>query len=124
MENAVRLSEEKFRQVYENSFRLWSLYHTAAIEQPAIPPSYLDIFNAFPNHPSLPRNLNLQRIYARNRKYSHIYATGRSTWGSTHPDCEHGLPPFHEQVKFDVLSENPVPLSVKAASEDEPHWGS
>ena len=122
MADPVRLSAENFRGIYEQSFRAWSALYHAAIEQPGLPLSYLDIQSAFRQHPSFPRDLRLEHVkYA---KHSQIYATGRSAWGSTQPDCEYGLPPFHQQVQIGVVLRNPIPLSIAATPEREMRWAS
>ncbi|KAK4106112.1 hypothetical protein N658DRAFT_482046 [Parathielavia hyrcaniae] len=108
MADGVRLSTGDFRKVYEHSFKTWSaLYHHAAVEQPGLPLTYLDIRDAFPHHPAFPRDLQLK----------HVYATGRSSWGSNQPDCEQGLPSFHREVQIGVVSRDSTPLSVAAPSE-------
>ncbi|KAK4149748.1 hypothetical protein C8A00DRAFT_46692 [Chaetomidium leptoderma] len=123
MADAVRLSAEDFRGVYEQSFRAWSAFYHGAIEQRGLPLPYLDIQGAFRQHPSFPRDLRLEHV--KYPKHSQVYATGRSTWGSTQPDCEcdYGLPPFHQQVQIGVVLRNPIPLSI-AATEHEIRWAS
>ncbi|AEO57297.1 hypothetical protein MYCTH_2303275 [Thermothelomyces thermophilus ATCC 42464] len=117
MADAVRLSAEDFRGVYEQSFREWSAVYHAAIKQPGLPLSYLAIQSAFRQHPSFPRNLRLE--HAKYAKHSQIYATGRSSWASTQPNCEYGLPHFHQQVQINVASRNPIPLSIGTTPERE-----
>lgn len=110
MDNDVQLSADGFRKIYKRSFRTWSALRHAATEQSGLPPSYLDIQDAFREHPSFPRDLGLKHVkYAKN---SQAYATGCSTWASTPPDCEHGLPPFHQQVQIGVASRKPISLSI------------
>ncbi|AEO62318.1 uncharacterized protein THITE_2106371 [Thermothielavioides terrestris NRRL 8126] len=122
MADAVRLSAEKFREIYEQSFRAWSGIGHDAAEQPGLPHSYLDLQSAFRHYPSFPRNLRLKHVkYAR---HSQVYATGRSAWGSTKSDCAPGLPSFCQQVEISVVSRSPIPVSVRAASEEEIQWGS
>jgi hypothetical protein len=110
MTDDIRLSADEFRRIYEQSFRTWSALRHAAIEQPGLPPSYLDISNVFREYPSFPRDLCLKHVkYA---KHSQVYATGHSTWASTQPDCKHGLAPFHQQVQIGVVARKPIQLSV------------
>ncbi|KAL2182094.1 uncharacterized protein P884DRAFT_266466 [Thermothelomyces heterothallicus CBS 202.75] len=76
------------------------------IKQPCLPLSYFAIQSAFRQHPSFPRNLHLE--HAKYAKHSQVYATGRSSWASTQPSCEYGLPHFHQQVQINVASRNPI----------------
>ncbi|KAK3310937.1 uncharacterized protein B0T15DRAFT_482102 [Chaetomium strumarium] len=60
MDDAVRLSADAFRNVYEASFKLWfTLYHNA-IENPGLPASYLAVHNAFRLHSAFLRGLKLK----------------------------------------------------------------
>ncbi|KAK3296949.1 uncharacterized protein B0H64DRAFT_416195 [Chaetomium fimeti] len=110
MADAVRLSVDDFQGIYEQSFRAWSTLHHAAIERPGIPPSYLDIQNAFRQHPSFPNDLRLEHVkYAKHSR----------------PDCGNGLPPFSQQVQIGVILKGPIPLSIAAAMpKREIHWAS
>lgn len=122
MADAVRLSTAGSRETYEQSFREWSALCHAAIEQPDLPPSYLDTHRAFRQHPAFPCNLRLERVdYAR---HSQIYATGRSAWASTQPDCDHGLPPFHQQLQIGVGLRKPIQMSVAAKPDQNMRWAS
>ena len=122
MADAVRLSAASFEGIYEQNFRAWSALHHAAIEEPGLPPAYLDLQGAFRRHPSFPRTLRLKHIkYA---KHSQVYATGRSAWGSTNPDCEYGLPTFHQEVQIGAVLTNPISLSIAATPECKVLWAS
>ncbi|KAK4119392.1 hypothetical protein N657DRAFT_674917 [Parathielavia appendiculata] len=96
MADAVRLSTENSQGIYERSFRAWSALYHAAIDQPGLPVSYLDIQSAFRQHPSFPRDLRLEHV-----KYAK-----------------------HSHVQIGVVSRNPIPLSVAAAPEREMRWAS
>ncbi|KAK4459846.1 hypothetical protein QBC42DRAFT_207154 [Cladorrhinum samala] len=119
MDDPIRLSKEEFRKIYEQSLTTWSRLHHTAIADPRLPPSHLDIFSAFSQHPAFPQDLEL-----KNTKYTK-YATGRSVWRSTNPECEHPLPPWNQQVQISVASKRPVSLSVRPTdAEPEIPWDS
>ncbi|KAH6621496.1 hypothetical protein B0J18DRAFT_481102 [Chaetomium sp. MPI-SDFR-AT-0129] len=122
MADAVRLSAEDSQRIYERSFKTWvALYHSA-IDRPRLPQAYLDVQRAFRGHPSFPHDPRIEHV--KYPKHSFVYATGTAVWGSTHPDCEHGLPSFHEKVQLKAGSRTPIPLSVAAGSEHGISWAS
>ncbi|KAK3689024.1 hypothetical protein B0T22DRAFT_498913 [Podospora appendiculata] len=100
MADAVRPSGERFRAVYENSFRVWSSLYLNAIENPALPAPYLAVNDAFPHHPSFSRNLKLKTVKYSTQRY--LYATGRSLWASSPANCPDPIPPFQRQIEISV----------------------
>jgi hypothetical protein len=110
MDDAVRLSAEAFRNVYEASFKLWFTLHRNAIESPGLPASYLAVHNAFRSHPAFPRDLKLKS--AKYEKRTRVYATGSSAWVSAPSDCDHPLPSFHLPLKIEVGLSDPISVSI------------
>lgn len=115
MDDAVRLSAEKFRAIYEDSFNVWSGLYLSAVENPSLPASYLSVQDAFPQQPTFPRGLRLK--HTRFRNLSRVYATASSIWGSTQADCHHKLLPFRQQLQIEVALNNPIPLSIAETTE-------
>ncbi|KAI1661132.1 hypothetical protein F4813DRAFT_399203 [Daldinia decipiens] len=114
MDDAVRLSADRFRIIYEESFKLWSSLYHRAIKDPSLPTSYLSLPDLFRLHPSFSNSLVLKHTeYA---SYSSVYATGSSTWGSQQTNCNYGPPSFRQQVQIDVIAQDPILLSIAKTS--------
>ncbi|KAI5864548.1 hypothetical protein GGS23DRAFT_604176 [Durotheca rogersii] len=75
MDDPIRPSAETFRSIYEESFRLWSRLYLRAVEDSRLPASCLSIENAFPHHPSFPRNLSLKHVKDPEYGYVKMYVT-------------------------------------------------
>ncbi|KAI0849092.1 hypothetical protein F5Y00DRAFT_269722 [Daldinia vernicosa] len=110
MDNAARLSAERFRIIYEESFKVWSNLYHRAIKDPSLPTSYLSLPDLFRLHPFFPNDLTLK--HAEYTGFSRVYATGSSIWGSQQTTCDYGLPSFQRQVEIDVVAQHPVLLSI------------
>ncbi|GAB1313560.1 hypothetical protein MFIFM68171_03770 [Madurella fahalii] len=122
MDDAVRLSAEKFRAIYEDSFKVWFGLYLSAVENPSLPASYLSVEDAFPQQPTFPPCLRLKHTKFRN--LSRAYATASSIWGSTKADCRHKLLPFQHQLQIEVALSKPIPLSIAETAGDDFRYAS
>ncbi|KAM5354524.1 hypothetical protein ACJ41O_001171 [Fusarium nematophilum] len=113
MEDAVRISTEKFRSIYQDSYRTWARLHRHVAETPPLRARALFARACFQQQPFFPRNLSL--------KYDKrgAYTTGSSVWGSTGAACVDGLPPFRQPVQIKVAAREPVSLSISEATQGE-----
>ncbi len=109
--DAVRLSNEQLRKVYEESFLLW-LGHwvIAATEDPALPLLFLSAPRLFRHLPALPLFLCLKP-----GKHA-IHASAISIWGSTNPDCPAGLTEWHQKARFNLGTRHPVAKKLYIAN--------
>lgn len=98
MADAVRLSDEQFASIYQQTFAYWTGLHRRIAGQPLLPSYALSFADAVQGHPSLPRDLDLEH------DMDGVFATGSSIWGSTGAGCPSELPSFSQ------------PLSVKVAA--------
>ncbi|KAL2014972.1 hypothetical protein VTK56DRAFT_6644 [Thermocarpiscus australiensis] len=105
MEDTVRISAERFREIYEDSFNVWRGFYERATKlgDSRLPAAFLSIQRAFSQHPSFPLDLHLKQT-----KYA-LYATGSSTWGATQTDAgtDCVLPSFHQQRQIGVALRTP-----------------
>jgi hypothetical protein len=120
MDDTVRISAERFREVYEAGFQTWASLYCRAKENPRFPASLIFQQHDIPQHPILCRDLILRRDESR------IFASGMSNWGST-TDCNkdplslnqhHNLPFFKEPVQIEVASTDPLLLCMSALNPD------
>lgn len=114
MDDPVRPSEQKFREIYEFGFRTWAGLYSEVIDNPGLSEV---CFNIFRQQPHFPPNLKLQHVrYAKN---SEVCATGSILWETSpkNDGCE--LPSFQQQLQLLVGVKKPVLLSVT----DEPEEG-
>ncbi|KAK4103457.1 hypothetical protein N658DRAFT_547663 [Parathielavia hyrcaniae] len=118
MDDAVRISEQAFRIVYEGSFRLWFRTYEAAIRNPDLTllAPYLSFSKAFRHFPPFLKGLRIQ--HSLDRTHNQAYATGTTTWWSTNP-CGSKLPPFAMQTRFEIGTRHPFPLHVSIAEEPD-----
>ncbi|KAF2272838.1 uncharacterized protein EI97DRAFT_483213 [Westerdykella ornata] len=119
MDDAIRISDEQFRSIYERSFKRWArLYSHVTKDSP--PPAYcLFTKDAFSQHPFFPRNLSLKHDNGQ------VFASGLSVWGSTGATCNHRLPTFRQPVRIGVTRKDPVSLSISETAQREssyPPW--
>lgn len=118
MHDAVRLSADKFRSIYEEGFKTWARLYLRVLKNPELPHHVLCVRDAFRQHPFLPRNLSLKRD---KRGAS---ATGASIWGTTKAGCDPGLPSFRQPVHIRVAVTEPISLSISEMGEAKPAYAS
>jgi hypothetical protein len=111
MDDAIRISVEQFRFIYEADFRVWARLYLQA-NKDTQPPSYCFFpQDAFSQQPFFPRNLSLKHDNGQ------VFATGSSIWGSTGATCDHGLPTFRQAVRIGVALKDPVSLSISETAQ-------
>jgi uncharacterized protein (DUF2267 family) len=118
MEDVVRISEEAFRSIYEDSFRSWLQTYEAANLSADLPAQYLSAYNAFRHYPHLGTGLRL--LYGLDREQREIYATGTSIWRSANPHCSRELRSFSLPAHFEVGTCSPVPIPLSIAGTPDP----
>lgn len=111
MDDAVRISAERFRLVYKESFETWAQIYARVVEKPGLPPRAFVVQDDFQQCPVLPRNLKLK---ADQRG---ALATGYSIWNPNGTNCDHKLSPFRQPVHIRVAVKHPVLLSISESSE-------
>ncbi|KAK4125988.1 hypothetical protein N657DRAFT_662338 [Parathielavia appendiculata] len=109
MDDAVQISEQAFRNVYEDSFTSWYRTYEAAIRNPDLEllAPYLWLDTAFRHFPPLLNGLRIQ--HSLDRIHNQAYATGITTWYSTRA-CAHGFEPFVLHPRFEIGTRHPFPL--------------
>ncbi|OAA35160.1 hypothetical protein NOR_08083 [Metarhizium rileyi] len=112
MTDAVRLSDDDFRRVYDFGFRTWADLHAHAVNSSAAPTFVNSATEAFLHQPSFPRTLCLKHEYER------AFATGCSSWSAGRIAC--GLSSFSTPVQIGVTRKEPVKLSIPATVQDKP----
>ncbi|OAR03087.1 hypothetical protein LLEC1_07144 [Akanthomyces lecanii] len=111
MTDAVRLSDDDFRRVYDFGFRTWADLYALAVTSPAAPTFVKAATDAFLHQPSFPRTLRLKNEYER------AFATGLSSWSAGGNTC--GLSSFSTPVQIGVTRKEPIKLSISAAMQDK-----
>ncbi|KAF2463835.1 uncharacterized protein BDR25DRAFT_383147 [Lindgomyces ingoldianus] len=111
MADAVRISDDQFRRIYEAGFTLWAQLHHNS-KNSNLPVYCLRLQDAFCMQPFFPRNLNLKQDETR------VLATGYSFWELTGADCKYGLPSFRQQVKIGVTAGAPISLLITGTQND------
>ncbi len=88
MQDALRPDDDAFRRVYAAGYQTWlGLYQRAALAAAPLEMPHATMASAFPNHPSLLPQLELNR-----NSTSILYATGQTRWEKSNHKCD--LPPF------------------------------
>ncbi|KAL6410070.1 hypothetical protein AUP68_06480 [Ilyonectria robusta] len=118
MHDAIRLSADQFRSIYEESFKTWARLYLRVVENSKLPTHVLFVRDVFRQHPSLPRNLSLKHDKRG------ALATGASIWGSAAAACGPGLPSFRQPVHIRVAIREPIPLSISKMGEAKPAYTS
>ncbi|TQW01327.1 immunoglobulin variable region used by the ITC63B heavy chain [Cordyceps javanica] len=110
MTDAVRLSDDDFRRVYDFGFKTWADLHALAVTSPAVPTFVNCATDAFLHQPPVPRTLRLKNEYER------AFATGFSSWSAGGNAC--GLSSFSTPVQIGVTRKEPVKLSIPATMQN------
>jgi len=118
MHDAVRLSADQFRSIYEESFRTWARLYLHVVENSKLPAHVLFVRDIFQHQPSLPCNLSLKHDKRG------ALATGASIWGSAGSSCGHRLPSFRQPVDIRVAVREPILLSIPKMGEAKPAYTS
>ncbi|KAF2253675.1 hypothetical protein BU26DRAFT_515998 [Trematosphaeria pertusa] len=118
MDDAVRISAEQFRIIYEAGFRTWARLYFHVIKDSQLPAYCLFAQDAFSQQPFFPRNLNLKHDNSR------VFATGSSVWGSTGATYGHGLPTFRQPVPIGLTLKDPVSLSISETAQCDSGYAS
>lgn len=113
MTDAVGLSDDDFRRVYDFGFKTWADLHALADDSSTAPACYDCVTDAFLHQPCFPRTLRLKNEHER------LFATGSSTWGAGGNAC--GLPSFSTAVQIGVTRKEPIKLSIPASAQDKPN---
>jgi hypothetical protein len=116
MDDAVRLSDERFRKIYKDSYKAWLDLYRGAIGTLALPTSYLTARNAFRQHPVLPSDLPSNAFYIYNNR---CYGTCVAEWGSSSSRCPRGLPAVRHPSLFSVGTRHPFPTQLAIAEEPD-----
>lgn len=116
MEDAVRPSEEAFKAMYERGYCTWFSLYQMTVSDSKTHLAWWDstpqLENAFPEYPSFPENLALDKSFA-----STIVATGTSTWRTTAQVGACDLPSFDQEFFISVASDRPVILAISDPQE-------
>ncbi len=117
VDDPVRISNDQFHKVYEETFKMWfASWITAATSKPPLPASYLSACHAFPHLPALPMDLRLKPT-----KHT-VQAVAHSTWTSTNPDCHHGFTAWRQAAPFNLGTRNPIDKRLFIAKTPDPEF--
>lgn len=108
MEDAVRITDEEFRRIYELAFRSWASLHARAVNDPQSP-DFTELILRFLHQPQFPNNLALKS------EYGQLFAAGRCSWSTGGSTC--GLPPFTTPVKMAVTRKLPVKVFIQETNQ-------
>ncbi|RKL09685.1 hypothetical protein BFJ70_g16640 [Fusarium oxysporum] len=111
MDDAVRISAEKFRAIYEESFITWARLYAHVVGKSRLPAQSFAVHDISQQHPVLSRNMRLKH------DQKGAFAIGKSIWSSNGTKCGYELPPFRQPVHIRVAVKNPVSLSISEPNE-------
>ncbi|CAF3524379.1 unnamed protein product [Fusarium graminearum] len=112
MDDAVRISAETFRSIYEIGFKTWTQLDANIEEKSMLPPLSQVTQEICHQHPVLTRHLKLKIDQMG------AFATGGCIWSSHRTKCAHAMPPFRQPVRIKVAAKKPVSLSMSEPTED------
>ncbi|CZS73795.1 unnamed protein product [Fusarium graminearum] len=112
MDDAVRISAETFRSIYEIGFKTWTQLDANIEEKSMLPQPSQVTQEICHQHPVLTRHLNLKIDQMG------AFATGGCIWSSHRTKCAHAMPPFRQPVRIKVAAKKPVSLSMSEPTED------
>jgi len=112
MEDAIRISEDRFRDTYATGFETWAQLYTAAKKTRRLPASCFFTQCTFPLHPTFPRNPSLTDCSGQ------FIATGYSDWNSSPAQCAHDIHSFRRLAQLNVTSKDPVSVSISKSAQD------
>lgn len=113
MDDAVRISAERFCSIYEESFKAWARLYANIVEKSRLPAQALAVQDVCQEHPALPRNMRLKHDQRG------AFAIGTSIWSSNGTKCNYKLSPFRQPVRLRVAVKKPVSLSISKSSESQ-----
>ncbi|QPC73126.1 hypothetical protein HYE68_003878 [Fusarium pseudograminearum] len=112
MDDAVRISAETFRSIYEIGFKTWTQLDANSEEKSRLPPLSQATREICHQHPVLTRHLRLKTDQMG------AFATGGCIWSSHGTKCTHAIPPFRQPVRIKVAAKKPVSLSMSEPTEN------
>ncbi|KAG5664369.1 hypothetical protein KAF25_008103 [Fusarium avenaceum] len=114
MDDAVRISAERFRFVYEEGFKTWARLYADVVEKNGFPSQlFAAIQDVCRRHPVFSRRMRL-KIDQRG-----AFAIGKSIWSSNGTSCVNKPPSFRQPVRIMVAVRRPVSLSFSELSEGQ-----
>ncbi|KAF2014174.1 hypothetical protein BU24DRAFT_441792 [Aaosphaeria arxii CBS 175.79] len=111
MDDAVRLSAEGFRSIYESGFKTWARLHANVEGRSGLPASSFATQGICQHHPALSRKIRLEDYQLG------VITTGESIWGSCGAKCTYAMPLFRQSVSIQVGVKEPVSLSISKSTE-------
>ncbi|KAL2889491.1 hypothetical protein HOO65_020033 [Ceratocystis lukuohia] len=113
MDDAARISAERFRSIYEGGFKTWAQLHADIEEKSRLPALSLAIQDICQQHPVLPRNIRLKNDQGG------VFAAGESIWSSHGTKCAYATPTFRQSVRIRVAVKKPISLSISESTESQ-----
>ncbi|KAK2129411.1 hypothetical protein NOF04DRAFT_1368879 [Fusarium oxysporum II5] len=106
MQNAVRLSEQDVRAMYERRYRTWlNIRDLASDNDQLIGDCLSSMQTAFPKHPQFPKDIKIDQVFT-----NVAIIRGRSTWAAT-SDTNH-VPSFDQDTIFQVAWDKPTQINA------------
>lgn len=106
MDDAVRISNERYHLTYAYGFETWAQLYSHAMKCCSLPVSCFLTQDTFPLQPTFPCKLKLTH------ESHHVIASGSSIWGSSPAHCAYDFPSFQQRVHLEVAVKSPVLLSI------------
>ncbi|KAG5798302.1 hypothetical protein H9Q69_002699 [Fusarium xylarioides] len=113
MDDAVRISAERFRSIYDRGFKTWVQLYADIEEKSGLPALSVAIQDICQQHPVLSRNIRLKN------DQTGVFATGESIWSSHGTKCAYLIPPFQQSVRIKVAVKKPISLSISQSTEGQ-----
>ncbi|KND91921.1 hypothetical protein TOPH_03550 [Tolypocladium ophioglossoides CBS 100239] len=105
MQDTIQPDSATLKQFYERGYRQWHEVYSLGLASP-LDVTALDIQHAFPQHPYLVPELQLDT-----QSPGVIYATGTSTWQTSTGGCP--LPSFEKRYALPVTARCPINISLR-----------
>ncbi|KAF5261098.1 hypothetical protein FOXYS1_8243 [Fusarium oxysporum] len=106
MQDAVRLSEQAVRAMYERGYRTWlNIRDLASDNDQRIRDCLSSMQTAFPKHPQFPKDIKIDQVFT-----NVAIIRGRSTWAAT-TDTNH-VPSFDQDTIFQVAWDKPTQINA------------
>ncbi|ENH67600.1 hypothetical protein FOC1_g10010883 [Fusarium oxysporum f. sp. cubense race 1] len=106
MQDAVRLSEQAVRAMYERGYRTWlNIRDLASDNDQRIRDCLSSMQTAFPKHPQFPKDIKIDQVFT-----NVVIIRGRSTWAAT-TDTNH-VPSFDQDTIFQVAWDKPTQINA------------
>ncbi|KAI3585249.1 hypothetical protein IWW34DRAFT_897069 [Fusarium oxysporum f. sp. albedinis] len=106
MQDAVRLSEQAVRAMYERGYRTWlNIRDLASDNDQRIRDCLSSMQAAFPKHPQFPKDIKIDQVFT-----NVAIIRGRSSWAAT-TDTNH-VPSFDQDTIFQVAWDKPTQINA------------